>query len=87
MLQITPQMRILVAVEPADFRCGIDGLLVFAKKCCGKTRSAAACLCSVIVEQRPSRCSCTTGKGSGFVTSDFRAGDSSGGLATRARCR
>jgi hypothetical protein len=26
MLQITPQMRILVAVEPADFRCGIDGL-------------------------------------------------------------
>ncbi len=26
MLQITPQMRVLVAVEPADFRCGIDGL-------------------------------------------------------------
>ena len=26
MLQITPQMRILVAVEPADFRRGIDGL-------------------------------------------------------------
>ena len=26
MIQITPQMRILVAVEPADFRCGIDGL-------------------------------------------------------------
>jgi transposase len=26
MLQITPQMHILVAVEPADFRCGIDGL-------------------------------------------------------------
>jgi transposase len=26
MLQITPQMRILVAVEPADFRKGIDGL-------------------------------------------------------------
>ena len=26
MLQITPQMKILVAVEPADFRCGIDGL-------------------------------------------------------------
>jgi len=27
MLQITPQMKILVAVEPADFRCGIDGLV------------------------------------------------------------
>ena len=26
MLQITPQMRILVAVEPADFRKGIDGI-------------------------------------------------------------
>lgn len=30
MLQITPQMRILVAVEPADFRKGIDGI---AKLC------------------------------------------------------
>ena len=26
MIQITPQMRILVAVEAADFRKGIDGL-------------------------------------------------------------
>jgi transposase len=26
MIQITPQMRILAAVEPADFRKGIDGL-------------------------------------------------------------
>jgi len=26
MIQVTPQTRILVAVEPADFRCGIDGL-------------------------------------------------------------
>jgi transposase len=26
MIQISPQMRILVAVNPADFRCGIDGL-------------------------------------------------------------
>ena len=26
MMQITPQMRILLAVEPADFRRGIDGL-------------------------------------------------------------
>jgi len=25
-IQITPQMRILVAVEPVDFRKGIDGL-------------------------------------------------------------
>lgn len=26
MIQITPQMRILLALEPADFRKGIDGL-------------------------------------------------------------
>jgi nitrogen regulatory protein PII len=26
MIQIAPQMRLLVAVEPADFRRGIDGL-------------------------------------------------------------
>jgi len=26
MIQVTPQMRILVSVQPADFRKGIDGL-------------------------------------------------------------
>jgi transposase len=26
MIQLTPQMRIMVAIEPLDFRCGIDGL-------------------------------------------------------------
>ena len=30
MIQVTPQMRVLVAVEAADFRCGIDGL---ARRC------------------------------------------------------
>lgn len=30
MMQLTPQMRILVGIEPADFRCGIDGL---ARRC------------------------------------------------------
>ncbi len=25
-IQITPHMRVLVAVAPVDFRCGIDGL-------------------------------------------------------------
>ena len=34
MLQITPQMKILVAVEPVDFRRGIDGL---ARLCQDKT--------------------------------------------------
>jgi transposase len=30
-IQVTPQMRILVAVEPADFRKGIDGLARLAR--------------------------------------------------------
>jgi transposase len=32
MLQITPQMRILVAVAPVDFRKGIDGLAAVCKE-------------------------------------------------------
>ena len=38
MIQITPQMRILVAVHPADFRKGIDGL---------------AQLCRAVLQQDP----------------------------------
>jgi transposase len=30
-IQITPQMRVLVAVQPADFRRGIDGLVRLCK--------------------------------------------------------
>jgi transposase len=32
MIQITPQMKILVAIEPADFRRGIDGLSRLCKE-------------------------------------------------------
>lgn len=31
MLQITPQMKILVAIQPVDFRKGIDGLAAVCK--------------------------------------------------------
>jgi len=31
MIQVTPQMRVLVAVEPVDFRRGIDGLVRLCK--------------------------------------------------------
>ena len=31
MLQVTPQMKILLAVQPADFRKGIDGLAALCK--------------------------------------------------------
>jgi transposase len=36
MIQITPQMRVLVAVDAVDFRCGIDGL---ARQCREKLRA------------------------------------------------
>ena len=36
MIQLTPQMRILVALEPVDFRAGIDGL-------CRKCRQVLGC--------------------------------------------
>ena len=31
MIQITPQMRILLAVEPVDFRKGIEGLVAVCR--------------------------------------------------------
>ena len=36
MLQITPQMKILVAVQPVDFRKGIDGLAALCKTSLGQ---------------------------------------------------
>lgn len=33
MIQITPQMRILVALEPQDFRRGIDGIARICRDC------------------------------------------------------
>ena len=32
MIQITPHMRIFVAVDPVDFRAGIDGLVAVCRK-------------------------------------------------------
>lgn len=32
MIQVTPHMRILLAIEPADFRKGIDGLAGLCRK-------------------------------------------------------
>lgn len=32
MIQVTPQMRILIAKEPLDFRCGIDGTSAMCRR-------------------------------------------------------
>jgi transposase len=57
MIQITPQMRILVAVQPVDFRKGIDGLAALCRQAlthdplsgalfvlCSRRRHAIKCL-------------------------------------------
>ena len=43
MIQIAPQMRLLVAVEPADFRRGIDGLVRTCRETLGADHSRARC--------------------------------------------
>lgn len=58
MIQIAPQMRILVAVQPVDFRKGIDGLAALCRQAlgsdplsgtlfvfCSRRRHAIRCLC------------------------------------------
>jgi transposase len=42
MIQITPQMRILLAVEPVDFRKGIDGLAACCRQALGTDPLAGA---------------------------------------------
>lgn len=57
MIQITPQMRLLLAVEPVDFRKGIDGLVQVCRQklaadpmsgawfvFCSRRRQAIKCL-------------------------------------------
>ena len=45
MLQITPQMRILVAMEAVDLRKGIDGLAELCGKNYQRILFPAACSC------------------------------------------
>ena len=49
MIQVTPQMRILVAVEPADFRKGIDGL---ARLCKEELKRDPFCGCVFVFRNR-----------------------------------
>lgn len=49
MLQITPHMRILVAIEPTDFRRGIDGL---ARQCRDELREDPFSGCLFVFRNR-----------------------------------
>ena len=46
MMQLTVQMRILVAVEPVDFRAGIDGLCRKCRQVLGADPLGGPCSCS-----------------------------------------
>jgi transposase len=41
-LQLTPQSRVFVAIEPADFRRGIDGLAALCRQRLGEDPFAGA---------------------------------------------
>ncbi len=45
MLAITPQMKILVAIKPADFRKGIDGLVRLCQDALGEDPFAGTVFC------------------------------------------
>ena len=43
MIQVTPQMRVLVAIEPVDFRRGVDGLAQQCRAALAEAPSAGRC--------------------------------------------
>ena len=43
MIALTPQVRVLVAVAPADFRCGIDGLARRVRQALAEDPFGGAC--------------------------------------------
>lgn len=64
MIQITPQMRILVAVEPVDFRKGIDGLAALCRA--GLCSDPLSGTLYVFCSRRRHAIKCLTYDGQGF---------------------
>src|SRR5436190_18525279 len=64
MIQITPQMRILVAVEPVDFRKGIDGLAALCRQVLAEDPLSGALF--VFCSRRGHALKCLTYDGQGF---------------------
>jgi hypothetical protein len=64
MIQVTPQMRILVAVEAVDFRKGIDSLVQLCRDKL-ETDPFSGCLCSEAGKEPPLKFWRMTAKASG----------------------
>lgn len=64
MIQITPQMRILLAVQPVDFRKGIDGLAALCRQALASDPLSGALF--VFRSRRGHAIKCLTYDGQGF---------------------
>src|SRR5438128_845750 len=64
MIQITPHMRILVAVQPVDFRKGIDGLAALCRQGLGSDPLSG--ILFVFCSRRRHAIKCLTYDGQGF---------------------
>ena len=84
MIQIAPQMRILVAVEAVDFRNGIDGL---ARVCKQRLKADPFSGWLFVFRNRRSTAKSwsMTGKGFGYARSGSRRAGSVSGRPVRRR--
>jgi hypothetical protein len=79
MIQITPQMRIMVAVEPLDFRNGIDGLGRVCREVLKSDPFPVLFSCSATRGPQRSRCWSMMARASGCVRSGSPGGALGGG--------
>jgi hypothetical protein len=85
MIQVTPHMRVLVAVEPVDFRRGIDGLACHCRKVLGEDPMSGTVFVSGIAAARACAFWSTMGRDSGCATSACPTGSFARGRNRRAR--
>ena len=85
MLQVTPHMRILVCIQPVDFRKGIDGIAAVFATTLDKIPTQEPCSFFTAALNALLKFSCTTDRGSGFVQSVFLKENLIGGLKISLR--
>ena len=85
MIQIGPQMRLLVAVEPADFRRGIDGLVRTCRETLGADPFSGAVFVFRNRRATAIKLLAYDGQGFGCARSDCRPGSFGTGQVGQAR--
>jgi hypothetical protein len=84
-IQITPQMRILVAVEAVDLRRGIDGLAQICKDALHSDPFSGGLIVFGTGRRQRSKCSFMTVKVFGCARNGCRRADSAGGRRIRGK--